>query len=80
MSDLDRRVKKIIVEQLAVEQHRVFDSDEAQLVDDLGADSLDMVELCMRLEEEFGREIDDEKLERWRTVGDVVRSVEEAIQ
>ena len=63
-------VRRIIVEQLEVEEHQV--KWEARFVDDLGADSLDVVELIMALEEEFKIEIPDEEAERLRLVGDLV--------
>ena len=70
------RVKKIVVEQLGVE------ADEVQMtstfVDDLGADSLDIVELIMAFEEEFNIEIPDEKAEKIKTVEDVVKYIDEA--
>ena len=63
---IEERVKKIIVEQLGVEEERV--KSEASFVDDLGADSLDTVELVMALEEEFDTEIPDEEAEKITTV------------
>lgn len=66
MSTIDERVKKIIIEQLGVKEEEVV--SEASFVDDLGADSLDTVELVMALEEEFGVEIPDEEAEKIRTV------------
>ncbi len=69
-TDIEERVKKIIVEQLGVKEEEV--TPRADFVDDLGADSLDTVELVMALEEEFGFEIPDEDAERMRTVGDVI--------
>jgi acyl carrier protein len=66
MSDIAERVKKIIVEQLGVKEEEV--SNESSFVDDLGADSLDNVELVMALEEEFGCEIPDEEAEKITTV------------
>lgn len=70
MSDISARVKKIVVEQLGVDADKV--TDTANFVDDLGADSLDTVELVMALEEEFGIEIPDEDAEK-------IVSVEQAI-
>ena len=61
MSDISERVKKIVVEHLGVEADKVVDS--ASFVDDLGADSLDTVELVMAFEEEFGSEISDSEAE-----------------
>jgi acyl carrier protein len=66
MSDIKERVKKIIVEQLEVSEEEVV--PEASFVDDLGADSLDTVELVMALEEEFDTEIPDEEAEKITTV------------
>ncbi len=70
MSDIDERVKKIIVEQLGVSADEVTES--ASFVDDLGADSLDTVELVMALEEEFECEIPDEEAENITTVKQAV--------
>ncbi|MDE2762993.1 MAG: acyl carrier protein [Gemmatimonadota bacterium] len=76
MSDTaEARVKEIIVEELGVEADKV--TSEASFVDDLGADSLDTVELVMALEEEFGIDIPDEDAEKMRTVGDAVAYIEE---
>ena len=69
------RLKKIVIEQLGVDEEQV--TPEASFVDDLNADSLDLVELIMSLEEEFGAEISDEDAERIRTVQDAVDYVEE---
>ena len=69
------RLKKIVVEQLGVEEDEV--KPEASFVDDLNADSLDLVELIMSLEEEFATEISDEDAERIRTVGDAVEYIDE---
>lgn len=66
MSDIEARVKKIVVEQLSVSENEV--TNEASFVDDLGADSLDTVELVMALEEEFECEIPDEDAEKITTV------------
>ncbi len=66
MSTIEERVKKIIVEQLGVDESEV--KNEASFVDDLGADSLDTVELVMALEEEFDTEIPDEEAEKITTV------------
>ena len=63
---IEERVKKIVVEQLGVSEDEV--TNEASFVDDLGADSLDTVELVMALEEEFGTEIPDEDAEKIRTI------------
>ena len=69
------RLKKIVVEQLGVDEEQV--TPEASFVDDLNADSLDLVELIMSLEDEFGAEISDEDAEKIRTVQDAVEYVEE---
>ena len=72
---IEERVKKIIVDQLGVQPDQV--TPEAKFIEDLGADSLDTVELVMALEEEFGNEIPDEEAEKLASVGDVVRYIEE---
>ncbi len=69
------KITDIIVEQLGVKREEV--TPEASFVDDLGADSLDTVELVMALEEEFGIEIPDEDAEKIQTVGDAVKYIEE---
>jgi acyl carrier protein len=69
------KVKSIIAEQLGVKPEEV--TTEASFVDDLGADSLDTVELVMALEEEFGIEIPDEDAEKITTVGDAIKYIEE---
>ena len=74
MSEIADRVKKIVVEHLGVEPEKVIDS--ANFIDDLGADSLDTVELVMAFEEEFGVEIPDDAAETIRTVGDAVSFLE----
>jgi len=66
MNNVEERVKKIVVEQLGVKEEEV--NNEASFVDDLGADSLDTVELVMALEEEFKTEIPDEEAEKITTV------------
>jgi acyl carrier protein len=68
MDAIEQRVKEIIVEQLGVSESEVV--PEAKFIDDLGADSLDLVELVMALEEEYGTEISDEEAEKIVTVGD----------
>ncbi|MGR3542426.1 MAG: acyl carrier protein [Hasllibacter sp.] len=70
MSDTAERVKKIVVEHLNVEEDKV--TEQASFIDDLGADSLDTVELVMAFEEEFGIEIPDDAAENIQTVGDAV--------
>lgn len=68
---IEERVKEIIVNELGVEPEKV--TEEASFVEDLGADSLDTVELVMAFEEEFGIEIPDEDAEQLQTVGDAIR-------
>jgi acyl carrier protein len=70
MSDIADRVKKIVVEHLGVEESKVVES--ASFIDDLGADSLDTVELVMAFEEEFGCEIPDDAAEKIQSVQDAV--------
>ncbi len=74
MSDIAARVKKIVVEHLGVEEAKV--TPEANFIDDLGADSLDTVELVMAFEEEFGVEIPDEAAEKITTVKDAIAFIE----
>jgi acyl carrier protein len=69
------RVKKIIINHLGVEEVKV--TEVASFIDDLGADSLDQVELVMAFEEEFSIEVPDEEAEKLQSVGDVVKYVEE---
>lgn len=69
MATVQPKIKEVIVEQLGVDPERV--KMEASFIDDLGADSLDIVELVMAMEEEFGIEIPDEDAEKLKTVGDV---------
>jgi acyl carrier protein len=69
-ASVEKRVKEIIIEQLGVKEEEVV--PEASFVDDLGADSLDLVELVMLLEEEFGQEIPDEDAEKIQTVQDAI--------
>lgn len=75
MSDVFGRVKKIVVDNLSVEDDKI--SPEASFIDDLGADSLDLVELVMAFEEEFSIEIPDDVQENIRTVGDAVTHIEQ---
>ena len=75
MSDVDEKVKDIIVDELGVEREKL--TPEASFMEDLGADSLDTVELVMALEEEFGIEVPDEQAEKLQSVGDVIKYVEE---
>ena len=70
MSDVADRVKKIVLEHLGVEESKVVES--ASFIDDLGADSLDTVELVMAFEEEFGCEIPDEDAEKFQTIKDAI--------
>lgn len=71
------KVRNILVEQLDVEEDKI--SMEASIIDDLGADSLDVVDLVMSLEDEFGVEIPDEQVENIKTVGDIVKYIEENV-
>jgi acyl carrier protein len=73
MSSVEERVKKIVVEQLGVKEVEV--TNESSFVDDLGADSLDTVELVMALEEEFKTEIPDEEAENITTVNEAVKYI-----
>ena len=75
MSSVEDRVKKIVVEQLGVKEDEV--KSEASFVDDLGADSLDTVELVMALEEEFETEIPDEDAEKITTVQEAINYIKE---
>ncbi|GEN34141.1 MULTISPECIES: acyl carrier protein [Aneurinibacillus] len=74
MADTFDRVKKIIVDRLGVDESEI--KEEASFKDDLGADSLDVVELVMELEDEFDLEISDEDAEKITTVGDVIKYIE----
>jgi acyl carrier protein len=76
MSDVAERVKKIVIQHLGVDAEKVVEN--ADFIDDLGADSLDRVELVMAFEEEFGVEIPDDAAESIVTVGDAVKFVEKA--
>ncbi|RVU38472.1 acyl carrier protein [Hwanghaeella grinnelliae] len=75
MSDVAERVKKIVVEHLGVDESKV--EDNASFIDDLGADSLDTVELVMAFEEEFGVEIPDDAAEKILTVKDAINFIDE---
>ncbi|MFQ5622273.1 MAG: acyl carrier protein [Paracoccaceae bacterium] len=75
MSDIAARVKKIVVEHLSVDEDKV--TETASFIDDLGADSLDTVELVMAFEEEFGIEIPDDAAESIQSFGDVVKFITE---
>ena len=72
--DIGNKVKKMVAEHLGVEEVKV--TDEANFVDDLGADSLDTVELVMSFEEEFATEISDSEAEKILTVGDAIKFIE----
>ncbi len=76
MSDVADRVKKIVIEHLGADEDKVV--PEASFIDDLGADSLDTVELVMAFEEEFGIEIPDEAAEKIQTVQDATKFIQEA--
>lgn len=76
MSDIADRVKNIVVEHLGVEEDKVVEG--ASFIDDLGADSLDTVELVMAFEEEFGIEIPDDAAKDIQTVGDAVSFIKKA--
>jgi acyl carrier protein len=76
MSDIAERVKKIVIEHLGVDAEKV--TENASFIDDLGSDSLDVVELVMAFEEEFGVEIPDDAAETILTVGDAVKFLEKA--
>ncbi len=76
-ANVGERLKKSVVEQLGVDEADV--KPEASFVDDLNADSLDLVELIMSLEEEFGMEISDEEAEKIKTVGDAQEYIEEHV-
>ncbi len=75
---IEQKVKDITVEQLGANPDQV--TPEAKFIEDLGADSLDTVELVMALEEEFGQEIPDEEAEKLQSVGDVIKYIEESQQ
>lgn len=73
--DVFEKVKKILCDQLDLEEEQVI--EEAEVIEDLGADSLDIVDLVMTLEEEFDTEIPDEDIENLKTVGDIVKYIED---
>ena len=77
MSDVDEKVKDIIVEELGVEREKL--TTEASFMEDLGADSLDTVELVMAFEKEFDIDIPDEEVEKLRTVGDALKYLHEKL-
>ena len=72
--DISSTVKKMVVDHLGVDETKV--TNEANFIDDLGADSLDTVELVMAFEEEFGSEISDSEAEKILTVGDAIKFIE----
>ena len=72
--DISSKVKKIVADHLGVDEVKI--TDESSFIDDLGADSLDTVELVMAFEEEFGSEISDSDAEKILTVGDAIRFIE----
>ena len=74
MSEIQDQVKKIVVDHLGIDEAKVV--PEAKFIDDLGADSLDTVELVMAFEEEFGSEISDSEAEKILTVGDAIKFIE----
>ena len=74
VENVSTKVKKIVADHLAVDEAKV--TDEASFIDDLGADSLDTVELVMAFEEEFGSEISDSDAEKILTVGDAIKFIE----
>ena len=78
MDKIFEKVKEIVVEQLGVEEEEV--TEKSSFVDDLGADSLDIVELIMAFEEAFETEIPDEDAEKIATVGDAVKYIKENVQ
>ena len=72
--DVKSKIKKIVADHLGIEEEKV--TEEASFIDDLGADSLDTVELVMAFEEEFGSEISDSEAEKILTVGDAIKFIE----
>ena len=77
-SSIEEKVKELIVQQLGVSESEVV--PEAKFIDDLGADSLDLVELVMALEDEYGIDIPDEDVEKIVTVGDAIKYLQERVQ
>ena len=75
--DIFEQVKKILCDQLDLEEEQV--NEDSEVIDDLGDDSLDIVDLVMTLEEEFDTEIPDEDIENLKTVGDIVKYIEERV-
>lgn len=78
MTDIAAKVKKIVVDQLGVDEDKV--TDNASFIDDLGADSLDTVELVMAFEEEFGVEIPDDAAEKIQTVKDAIEFIKAKVK
>lgn len=78
MTDISAKVKKIVVDQLGVDEDKV--TDNASFIDDLGADSLDTVELVMAFEEEFGVEIPDDAAEKIQTVKDAIEFIKTKVK
>lgn len=78
MSDIAERVQKIVVEHLGVDEGKV--NSDASFIDDLGADSLDTVELVMAFEEEFNIEIPDDAAEKIQTVGDAISFIQQSAE
>ena len=72
--DISSKIKKMVADHLGIEESKVL--EEANFIDDLGADSLDTVELVMAFEEEFGSEISDSEAEKILTVGDAIKFIE----
>ena len=75
--DIFEQVKKILCDQLDLDDEQV--TEDSEVIDDLGADSLDIVDLVMTLEEEFDTQIPDEDIENLRTVGDIVKYIEDRV-
>lgn len=75
--DIFEQVKKILCDQLDLEEEQV--NEDSEVIDDLGADSLDIVDLVMTLEEKFDTEIPDEDIENLKTVGDIVKYIEDRV-
>ena len=74
MSEVETQVKQIVIDHLGIDDSKV--TPESKFIDDLGADSLDTVELVMAFEEEFGSEISDSEAEKILTVGDAIKFIE----
>lgn len=78
MADVDAKVKEVIAEQLNIDEEEI--KPDASFIDDLGADSLDTVELIMAFEEEFDLEIPDEEAEKIKTVQDAIEHIKQHVQ